>query len=117
KEVVSKLYIDNSKNINNIELFDKLFYGENQYNLELLVSQLDYFDNCENIKPYLESLDGKGYKELVDISASRHYIEDSDLNRQLLEKLKDKNCISSWKENKKTIGKNDLKVERKRTGF
>ncbi|MCB4745229.1 MAG: hypothetical protein LGB07_06230 [Sulfurovum sp.] len=117
KEKVSKLCIDKNDNIENIELFNKLFYGKNQYNLELLVSQLDYFDNCENIKPYLEVFEDKQYKELLDISASRHYIEDSDLNRQLLEKLKDKNCISSWKENKKTIGKNDLKVERKRTGF
>ncbi|MCB4765142.1 MAG: hypothetical protein LGB00_04945 [Sulfurovum sp.] len=114
KEKVSKLCIDKNDNIENIELFNKLFYGKNQYNLELLVSQLDYFDNCENIKPYLESLDGKGYKELVDISAKLHYIEDSDSNKQLLRKLENKGCISSWKENKKPLGKNNLKIERKR---
>ncbi|MCB4747894.1 MAG: hypothetical protein LGB54_04775 [Sulfurovum sp.] len=114
KEKVSKLCIDKNKNIENIELFDKLFYEENQYDLELLISQLDYFDDCKNIKPYLEALEGEGYKELVDISAKPHYIKDSDLNKQLLRKLENKGCISSWKKNKKPLGKNNLKVERKR---
>ena len=114
KENVSKLCINKNEVIDNIDLFDKLFYGDNQYDLELLISQLDYFNECENIKPYLEALEGKGYKELVDINASKHYIEDNELNRKLLDKLKSKECISSWNPNKRTLGENNLKVERKR---
>jgi hypothetical protein len=114
KEVISKLYIENNKEINDIGIFENLFYGENKYNLELLVSQIKYFDDCEIIKPYLEAFEDKQYNELLNKSASKHYMDDSELNRELLKKLKDKDCISSWKENKRTLGENNLKVERKR---
>ncbi len=114
KEKVSKLYIDNNQNIENIDLFDKLFYGENQYDLELLTSRIEYFEDCDMIKPYLAAFENEQYKELLDINGSKFYLEDTAQNRILLKKLKIKNCISSWKENKKTLGKNNLKVERKR---
>lgn len=114
KEKVSKLYIDNNKNIESIDLFDKLFYGENQYALELLIAQIEYFEDCDTIKTYLEAFEDEQYKELLEKNASKHYVDDIDLNKELLRKLEDKNCISSWRENKKTLGKNNLKVERKR---
>ena len=114
REKVSKLYIDNNENIENIDLFDKLFYGENQYALDLLISKIEYFEDCDMIKPYLAAFENEQYKELLDINESKFYLEDTAQNRILLEKLKIKNCISSWKENKKTLGKNNLKVERKR---
>ena len=41
-------------------------------------------------------------------------MEDTKLNRLLLKKLKDKECISSYGEHKKALGKNNLKIERKR---
>jgi len=116
KEKVSKLYIDNSKEIEAIDLFDKLFYGENKYDLELLISQIDYFEECDSIKSYLDALDryDESYNELLDKNRNKLYLEDTAQNRLLLEKLKSKDCISSWRENKKTLGKNNLKVERKR---
>ena len=116
KEKVSKLYITNSRNIENIDLFDKLFYGENQYDLELLISQIDYFEECDSIKLYFDDLDGydEPYAKLLEKDRSNLFLEDTELNRLLLTKVKSKNCISSWKENKKTLGKNNLKVERKK---
>ncbi|PHS59111.1 MAG: hypothetical protein COB17_00835 [Sulfurimonas sp.] len=114
KQKVSKLYIDNNKNIESIDLFDKLFYGENQYALELLISRIEYFEDCDTIKQYLEAFENQQYKELLDKNASKLYLDDTDLNKMLLTKLESKDCISSWKENEKTLGKNNLKVERKR---
>ena len=113
KEKVSKFYIKDNKHIENNELFEKLFYGENKYDLELLVSQIEYFENCESIKTYLSELDSS-FEELLDINASKLYIDDNDTNRNMLTKLKHKGCISSWKENKPTLGKHNLKIERKR---
>ena len=116
KEKVSKLYIDNTKNIENMDLLDKLFYGDNKYNLELLISQVDYFKECNDIKPYLDALNGYDdpYNELLDRNGSKLYLADNTQNRLLLEKLKSKDCISSWRKNKKTLGEDNLKVERKR---
>lgn len=114
KEKISKLYIDNNKTIENIDLFDTLFYGKNKYSLELLVYRIEYFEGYDNLKPYLEAFEDQQYKELLDKNASKHYMDDTDLNIRLLEKLKSKHWISSWRKNKKTFGKDNLKVERKR---
>lgn len=114
KEEISKLHIDNNKAIKNINLFDALFYEENKYSLELLISQVKYFEEYDNLKVYLETFESKQYRELLDKSASKHYMDDTGLNKKLLEILEDKGWISSWRENKTTFGKNDLKVERKR---
>lgn len=116
KEKVSKLYIDANKKIENIDLFDKIFDGENKYDLKLLISQIDYIEECESIKPYLDALEeyDESYPKLIDIDGSKLYLEDTHDNRLLLEKLVNKDCISSWKENKKKLSKNNLKVERKR---
>ena len=116
KEKVSKLYIDDSREIEEIDLFEKLFYGDNKYNLELLVSQIDYFKECDNVKSYLDALNGYDdpYNELLDINGSKLYLADNAQNRLLLEKLESKDCISSWRKNKKTLGTDNLKVERKR---
>ena len=112
KEKVSKLFIDANKPIEDIGLFDKLYYGDNKYDLELLISRIHSFEECESIKPYLKTLEeyDKSYTKLIDIDRSKLYLEDTTENRLLLQKLVSEGCISSWKENIKT---NNLKVERK----
>jgi len=113
QEKVSIIYIDDNKHIENNELFEKLFYSENKYDLGLLVSQIEYFENCESIKKYLNEFNSP-FDELINRDASRLYLDDNSINRQLLDKLKNKDCISSWREHKNNLGKNELKVERKR---
>ena len=110
KEKVSELYILNDRKIENLDLFEKLFYGNNQYSLELLVSQIQYFEDCDNIHAYLNAFD-KPYNELLEKRASKLYLEDTEQNISLLDKLREKNCISSYKTDSK---KNKIKVERKR---
>jgi hypothetical protein len=48
---------------------------------------------------------------VLNKSASKHYMDDTKLNKKLLKKLRDKNCISSWKVDEKTMR---LKVKRRR---
>ena len=116
KEKVSKLYIEQSRKINNLELFEKLFYNKdnqvNEWALKLYISQVDNW-TCDECQTYIVEFD-KPYKELLDKNASKLYMEDTKTNRLLLDKLKDKKCISSYDEHKKALGKNNLKIERKR---
>ncbi len=116
KEKVSKLYIDDNRNIEDLRLFEKLFYNKdnqiNEWALELYISQIDNW-TCDECQTYIVEFD-EPYNELLDKNASKLYMEDTKLNRLLLDKLKDKECISSYDEHKKTLGKNDLKIERKR---
>ena len=116
KEKVSKLYIDHNRNIEDLSLFEKLFFNKdnqaNEWALELYISQIDNW-TCEGCQTYIVEFD-EPYNELLDKNASKLYMEDTKLNRFLLDKLEDKECISSYVEHKKTLGKNDLKIERKR---
>jgi len=113
KEEVSKLYIDTNKEIENIDIFDKLFYGENRYDLELLILQIPYFDECESLQTYLETL-GSEYNKLLDKDGSKFSLDDIVLNELLLEKLKEKGCISSYKKDTSILGTKKIKVERRR---
>jgi hypothetical protein len=51
------------------------------------------------------------HDEVLNKSASKHYMDDTKLNKKLLKKLRDKNCICSWKVDEKTMR---LKVKRRR---
>lgn len=113
KEFISKFYIDNSTHIEDIDLFNILFYGENKYNLELLVLQIPHLDDCESCKVYLNGF-SKGINELLEKSSKHLSIEKSPLNRKLLEVLKKKDCISSFSVKKQLLGKEEFKVNRKK---
>ena len=108
KEIISKFYIDYPAKIEDRNLFEKLFYGDNKYNLELLVTQISYIE-CPEIKTYLMAFDNSEYSNLLEKGASPLKIENSEINQQLLIKLKEKDCISSWSKNGKY-----LKINRKR---
>lgn len=108
KEIVSKLYIDSGLEVGDLVLFEKMFLGENKYGLELLVSQIDYFDTCETCHTYLVELDFP-YNELTIKTAKELLIEDNRIHGLLLEKLKSKGCIG-----KVTEKKGKLKVNRRR---
>lgn len=116
KQKASELYIVNNRKIDNLKLFEKLFYKSdstlNEWALKLYTSQIDSwtYDECQT---YITEFD-KPYNELLEKSATKLYIEDTELNRLLLQKLQEKDCISSYNENKKALGKNNLKIERKR---
>lgn len=116
KEKVSKLYIEHNRKIEDFGLFEKLFFNKdnqaNEWALELYISQVDNW-TCDECQTYIVEFD-EPYNELLDKNASKLYMEDTKLNRLLLDKLKDKECISSYDEHKKALGKNDLKIERKR---
>lgn len=109
KEVASRLYIDSKLRIDDINLFEKMFYGENKYDLELLISQLEYFENCDICKKYLAAL-REPYSELLEKNAKPLLLENTKQNKQLLQLLKDKDCISSFSDEKK-----EIKVNRKRS--
>jgi len=110
-EKVSKLYIDENREIKEIKLFEKLFYAKPS--LELFVSQISYWEDCESCEIYLAEFDTP-YSELLEKSRSKLYLDDTKINRLLLSILKKKNSISSYKIHTTILGKNELKVERKR---
>jgi len=80
----------------------------------LLILQIPSFEDCENLEVYLEMLEGDNYSKLLEKNGSKLELDDNLLNIQLLEKLKIKKCISSWSNEAKILGKNKLKVNRKR---
>jgi len=116
KEKTSKLYIDNHRKIDNLSLFEKLFYNKdnkiNEWALELYVSQIDSW-TCDECQTYIIEFD-KPYNELLEKSASPLIFKDTKLNKQLFQILKDKDCISSFDPKKSMMGKNKIKVNRKR---
>jgi len=117
KEKASKLYIDNHRKIENLSLFEKLFYNKdnkiNEWALKLYVSQIDSW-TCDECQTYIVEFD-KPYNELLEKSASPLTFKDTKLNRQLFQVLKDKDCISSFKPKKSIMGKDEIKVNRKRS--
>lgn len=113
KEIISKFYIDNSKDIEDLKFFELLFYGENKYDLELLILHISSFDDCDTISAYLDKFTNK-LNELLEISAKPLYIDNNKLNNQLLEGLNKKNCIGKFSEENSFLHKNKLKVYRKR---
>lgn len=109
KESASLLYLNPKRNIDNIALFEKIFYGENQYDFKLLISQIEYFDNCDMCKKYLDEFDTK-FSDLFEKSAKPLFFEKTEENKQLFIQMKNKDCISSFSEEKK-----EIKVNRKRS--
>jgi len=109
KETASMLYVNPKRDINNISLFEKMFYGKNQYDFKLLISQIVYFDNCDICKKYFDKFDSK-FSELFEKNAKPLFFDKTDENRQLFIQLKRIDCISSFSEEKK-----DIKVNRKRS--
>lgn len=116
KEKTSKLYIDNHRKIDNLSLFEKLFYNKdnkiNEWALELYVSQIDSW-TCDECQTYIVEF-GEPYNELLEKSASPLIFKDTKLNKELFQVLKDKDCISSFDSKKSMMGKNEIKVNRKR---
>lgn len=112
REKVSKFYIDDNKDIANNELFEKLFYNTNELKMELLVSQIEYFD-CSDLSSYLEELD-KPYNELLIKSSKKLYLEDTEINSLLLKEFVKNDYISSFSKHKTILGKKELKVETRR---
>jgi len=117
KEKASKLYIDNHRKIENLSLFEKLFYNKdnkiNEWALKLYVSQIDSW-TCDECQTYIVEFD-KPYNELLEKSASPLTFKDTKLNRQLFQVLKDKDCISSFDPKISMMGKDEIKVNRKRS--
>lgn len=116
KEKASKLYIDNHRKIENLSLFEKLFYNKdnkiNEWALKLYVSQIDSW-TCDECQTYIVEFD-KPYNELLEINASPLTFKDTKVNRQLFQVLKDKGCISTFNHKKSMMGKDEIKVNRKR---
>ncbi|CAA6809876.1 MAG: Unknown protein [uncultured Sulfurovum sp.] len=107
KEKISKFYIDNSKYIEDIELFNKLFYGDNKYDLELLISQIPYIDDCNSFKVYLDEF-GDPYDKILENNRGYVSIDKTDTNELLLKVLREKDCIG-----KLVSKKNKINVYRK----
>lgn len=87
----------NSQYIANIDLFDKLLYGANKYDLELLIVQIPYLDDCDSCRQYLSEFSGD-LDKIIETSPRALYIENNRLNNKLLQELKTKGCISSFSE-------------------
>lgn len=113
KEKTSKLYIDEQKEIEDISLFEKLFYGENQYDLELLILQIPYIDECSNIQTYLSEFSSP-ICDLLEHSGKSLYLYNTQLHQKLVTLLKAKDCISSFKDEDTILHSNKIKVNRKR---
>ena len=113
KEKISKLFIDEEKEIEDIVLFEKLFYGENQYDLELLILQIPYIDECSNIQTYLSEFSSP-ICDLLEHSGKPLYLNNTQLHQKLVTLLKTKDCISSFKDEDTLLHRNKIKVNRKR---
>jgi hypothetical protein len=109
KEEASRIYICSQKEIVDIGIFEKLIDIENSYTFDLLLLQIPYFDNCDMCKKYLDVV-GEPYSELFEKNAKSLFVDKTEQNQILLQLLKDKNCISSFSDEKK-----ELKVNRKRS--
>lgn len=116
KEKASNLYINNDRKIENLDLFERFFYNNdnkaNEWALELYISQIGSW-TCDECHTYIVEF-GKPYSELIEKSASLLTLEDTKLNNQLLQILKDKDCISTFTHEKPFFGKDKIKVNRKR---
>lgn len=108
-EIVGQIYIGYNQEID-IEIFKIIIKNtiSLEVKLELLISQILYLD-IYNIQE-LFILIGGNYSDLVNISSKRKYLEYSELNKDLVDKLETYNYISS-----SSMIDNKIKVNRKRS--
>jgi hypothetical protein len=112
-DIVCEFFVKNRQKLD-ISLLNTLFkYLDFNKKLNCLINQLNLNENltCEEIDKLLSTFDSP-YNELCKKNNSPLYLKNNNENKNFLDILKSKKCISSYFLNKKN--KNEFVIYRKR---